>query len=105
MRKARESIIIPVGCFFCFVTNNFKQPQHPPNFLRSTDASALILILLTLNRFLPELSNLLSTTQTRQVSAAKNEVACSVFTARLIDQRRIACHSFPILFSRRCSTF
>jgi hypothetical protein len=54
---------------------------------------------------LPELPDLLTTPQTRQVRPAKHEMSRTVFTPRHINQRRVACHPLPIFFSRRRATF
>src|SRR5215204_1906667 len=68
------------------------------------DPRALFFVVLILNRPLPELSNLLSATQARQVSATKDHVSRAVLATRLIDQRRVARHPFAIFFTGCCAT-
>ena len=50
------------------------------------DAGALVFFVTPSRRFLAELTNFFATAQARQVGAAKDEVASSVFPAGLINE-------------------
>src|SRR5690349_6650183 len=79
----------------------------PVNFLalraKVNYARALFLYVFSVAGPLPQLANLLTATQTRQVSTTKHHVPRAVFAARLIHERRIARHPFAIVFRGRCT--